>query len=86
MIRISPCRYAATGSADDTRDKMATSPATPSTVPTWRAMFRIPLPVPNRSGRQRRAARPEQRRDRQPHPGAAQQLGRQQVGQVIRMA
>ena len=24
--------------------------ATPSTVPTWRAMFRIPLPVPNRDG------------------------------------
>ena len=29
---------------------MATSPATPSTVPIWRAMFRIPLPVPNLAG------------------------------------
>ena len=34
---------------------------------------------------QRRAARAEQRRDGQPDPGAADQLGRQQVGQVGRM-
>ena len=39
-----------TGSIRDTRDKMATSPATPSTVPTCRAMFRMPLPVPNLAG------------------------------------
>jgi hypothetical protein len=33
---------------------------------------------------QRQAARPEQRRDGQPHPGAAQQLDGQQVGDIGR--
>jgi hypothetical protein len=43
-------RNAATGSLGETGDKMATSPATPSTVPICRPMSKIPLPVPNRAG------------------------------------
>ena len=50
MTSTSPFRNAATGSVGETRDKMATSPATPSTVPICRPMFKIPLPVPNRAG------------------------------------
>ena len=50
MISTTPCRYATSGSAGDTRDKIATSPATPSTVPICRPVLSIPLPVPNRPG------------------------------------
>ena len=85
MIRITPCRYAASGSPGTTWDRMATRPATPRTVPTWRAMFRIPLPVPKWAGVSDGAARAEQRRDGQADPGAAEQLDRQQVGQVGRV-
>jgi hypothetical protein len=50
MTSSRPFRYAGTGSACETRARMATSPATPSTVPTCRAVLRIPLPVPNLAG------------------------------------
>jgi hypothetical protein len=50
MTSTSPPRKAASGSAGETRARIATSPATPSTVPTCRPVFRIPLPVPNRAG------------------------------------
>ena len=50
MTSTSPFRYAGTGSAGDTVDRIATSPATPSTVPICRPILRIPLPVPNRPG------------------------------------
>ena len=50
MMRTAPCWKVATGSVGDIRDRIATSPATPSTVPTWRPVLRIPLPVPNLAG------------------------------------
>ena len=50
MMRTVPLRNGATGSPGTTSDRMAIRLATPRTVPTWRAMLRIPLPVPNRPG------------------------------------
>src|ERR1035438_4020919 len=65
---------------------MATRPATPRTVPTWRALLGISRPAARRPAvrarPERRAARAKQRRDRQPAARAAEQLGREQVGQV----
>ena len=73
------------GSAGDSRARIATRPATPSTVPTCRAMLSTPLPVPNRSGGSAALPAPSSDGMVRPTPAPPMQLRREQVGQVGRV-
>ncbi len=63
-------------------DKIATSPATPITVPICLAMLSIPLPVPNLAAGSAALPAPSSEGMVSPTPGAAKQLGGQQVRHV----